>query len=338
MYLNGYEILITAPNEGLLYLPLIKSRVPVEWDNLTVYKNDEEDYGCVTEGEARMQGSVTGAIGRDLHRQVMALLTQGPGSFSGKFGEAVKLISNQGDSLSKGQSINWATAKGVLDAGADGFGKWKELATNKFSENGQTIPPDIQNILNRMLTLKDELTRLSTCVVQNIPALDGSKKSISAKLSSPFFACTLTEQDIELMDGLEGEYESLMADFEINTGELQFDKMVLPLEFTVVGSNTNLINDNQILIADADRRDQNSEDGKTNLNKEPSTTDGKNYFKEIVSVWDLEGTIGYRKYFENLFATPLEVALKVRDLANKPLVVSQLVASGVLNRLNEIYW
>jgi hypothetical protein len=88
MYLNGYEILITAPNEGLLYLPLIKSRVPVEWDNLTVYKNDEEDYGCVTEGEARMQGSVTGAIGRDLHRQVMALLTQGPGQWSGKLGDS----------------------------------------------------------------------------------------------------------------------------------------------------------------------------------------------------------------------------------------------------------
>jgi hypothetical protein len=29
MYLNGYEILITSPNEGLLYLPLIKTRMAV---------------------------------------------------------------------------------------------------------------------------------------------------------------------------------------------------------------------------------------------------------------------------------------------------------------------
>lgn len=86
MYLNCYEILITSANEGLLYLPLIQSRIPVEWSGLTVMASQDGIYGCIMDGEVKMQGSMTGAIGRDLHRQVMALLTQGPGSFSGKFG------------------------------------------------------------------------------------------------------------------------------------------------------------------------------------------------------------------------------------------------------------
>jgi hypothetical protein len=90
MYINGYEILITSPNEGLLYLPLIQSRIPVYWEGTLDIKkaSPEDDYGCIMDGEVKMQGSVTGAIGRDLHRQVMALLTQGPGQWSGKLGDS----------------------------------------------------------------------------------------------------------------------------------------------------------------------------------------------------------------------------------------------------------
>ena len=63
-----------------------------------------------------MQGSVTGVVGRDLHRQVLALLTQGPGSYSGKFGEALEKISAIGDSLKNGQTVNWTNTKAILDA------------------------------------------------------------------------------------------------------------------------------------------------------------------------------------------------------------------------------
>ncbi|CAN1537858.1 hypothetical protein MCERE19_01624 [Spirosomataceae bacterium] len=100
MYINGYEILITSPSEGLLYLPLIKSRVPVEWSGLTVKKGPTSaDYGCITAGQVQMQGSQSGVISGDLFRQVMALLTQGPGSFSGKFGEALDAAKKLADEL-----------------------------------------------------------------------------------------------------------------------------------------------------------------------------------------------------------------------------------------------
>ncbi|CAN1537937.1 hypothetical protein MCERE19_01627 [Spirosomataceae bacterium] len=81
--------LITSPTEGLLYLPLIKSRVPVEWSGLTVKKGPASaDYGCITVGQVQMQGSQSGVISGDLFRQVMALLTQGPGAWSGKLGDS----------------------------------------------------------------------------------------------------------------------------------------------------------------------------------------------------------------------------------------------------------
>jgi hypothetical protein len=89
MYINGYEILITSPTEGLLYLPLIKSRVPVEWSGLTVKKGPAgADYGCITAGQVQMQGSQSGVISGDLHRQLIALLTQGPGAWSGKLSDS----------------------------------------------------------------------------------------------------------------------------------------------------------------------------------------------------------------------------------------------------------
>jgi hypothetical protein len=194
MYLNGYEILITAPNEGLLYLPLIRSRIPVEWSNLTVYKNDEEDYGCVTEGEARMQGSQTGAIARDLHRQVLALLTRGPGSFSGKFGEALEKISAVGDSLKNGQTVNWAYTKGVLDAAKTGYEEWKTQVNSYFTKDGATIPPAVQDILAGIQAKQDKYQQLSACVVQNIPS-GGGGNAVPKRLKAAIFACTLTDED-----------------------------------------------------------------------------------------------------------------------------------------------
>ena len=95
MYINHYEVIITAgmaaKGEGLLYLPLVKARIPVEWSGLQVNRSQTGDYGCVlAPGQVQMQGSQSGVISGDLYRQVMALLTQGPGSFSGKFGEALE--------------------------------------------------------------------------------------------------------------------------------------------------------------------------------------------------------------------------------------------------------
>jgi hypothetical protein len=149
MYLNGYEILITSANEGLLYLPLIQSRIPVEWSGLTVMASENGIYGCVTEGEARMQGSVTGAIGRDLHRQVMALLTQGAGSFSGKFGEA--LDSLKAAALNETVSINNIPqyANAVINGLEEWIGKIDGLS------KVDTIPDSTRS---KILSIKDKLT------------------------------------------------------------------------------------------------------------------------------------------------------------------------------------
>lgn len=70
-----FEIIITAEDaargEGLLYLPFVKTRIPVEWQGLTVNEGLNGEYGCVMpDGEVQMQGSQTRAISNDLYRQV----------------------------------------------------------------------------------------------------------------------------------------------------------------------------------------------------------------------------------------------------------------------------
>jgi hypothetical protein len=203
MYLNGYEILITAPNEGLLYLPLIKSRVPVEWDNLTVYKNDEEDYGCVTEGEARMQGSVTGAIGRDLHRQVMALLTQGPGSFSGKFGEALEKVQEKANQI-KGGDNSQETLKDLaaaIKSVEDGIEKYNTSLTNQlndpnFEYYGSSF---ISETISQLNGIKDKLTTVSECIDTETGVSSSKKSDFSGMhrmviLQNCFVADTLINQ------------------------------------------------------------------------------------------------------------------------------------------------
>jgi hypothetical protein len=175
MYLNGYEILITAPNEGLLYLPLIKTRIPVEWNRggmeaiTNVKKATDGDYGCVFNGEARMQGSVTGAIGRDLHRQVMALLTQGAGSFSGKFGEALENLKIKATELKTKSGItqtDWTTLNSYIVASKSGFTEWKGSISNAF---GNDIPEEVQTALTRLGEIEEELAQLSACATENIP-------------------------------------------------------------------------------------------------------------------------------------------------------------------------
>ncbi len=219
MYINHYEVIITAgmaaKGEGLLYLPLVKASIPVEWSGLKVNRSQTGDYGCVlAPGQVQMQGSQSGVISGDLYRQVMALLTQGPGSFSGKFGEAVKLISQQGDSLQRGQTINWALAKGALEASKDGFEKWRTETQNYFTKEGGSVPQEVQTIISQMQATQDKLYALSTCVVQNIPP-SSSKKSIFP--THTFFACELTAADIAKMKGLEEEMEEMSKNLFIFT-------------------------------------------------------------------------------------------------------------------------
>jgi hypothetical protein len=101
IYINNYDVIINsgtdAKGEGLLYLPLVKIRIPVEWTGLKVNRSQTGDYGCVlAPGQIQMQGSQSGVISGDLHRQVIALLTQGPGAWSGKLSDSfdafVKII------------------------------------------------------------------------------------------------------------------------------------------------------------------------------------------------------------------------------------------------------
>ncbi|MFC0184938.1 hypothetical protein ACFFJX_21515 [Pseudarcicella hirudinis] len=104
IYMNGYEIIVTSGDasagEGLLYYPFVRQRIPVSWSGISIVEGEKgKDYGCITEGEVKAQGSNGTVVTNDLERQITALLSSGPGSYSGKFGEALEAMKAKAQEL-----------------------------------------------------------------------------------------------------------------------------------------------------------------------------------------------------------------------------------------------
>jgi hypothetical protein len=170
MYLNGYEILITAGNatqgEGLLYYPYIAGRLAVQWNGLTVVKGSEgEDYGCITSGEAIVQGSDGTVLQDDLKRQLLALLNQGPGSFTGKFGEALeqmdKLITDIQSGAITPDAATWKKLEGMTKAAEKGFQDWSQSLREQFG--GSPVGVEIE-LLNALDQKKNDINVLAECL------------------------------------------------------------------------------------------------------------------------------------------------------------------------------
>jgi hypothetical protein len=134
-------------------------------------------------------------------------LTSGPHAFSGKFGEAIKKITETGSKLPQNPP-NWGDTKAVIDATKKGFDEWKQKTTDYFNETQGSVPANVQSILDQMQDISTKLAILSACVVQKIPAGGGGNSS-QKLLIDALFACDLTEADIAFMKELEGKYESL---------------------------------------------------------------------------------------------------------------------------------
>ena len=134
-------------------------------------------------------------------------MTSGPHAFSGKFGEAVKKVTETGRNLPQNPP-NWGDTKAVIDATKKGFDEWKQKTTDYFNETKGSVPTIVQSILKEMQEISTKLTSLSACVAQKIPA-GGGGDSAPKLLNDAIFACNLTEADIAFMKELEGKYESL---------------------------------------------------------------------------------------------------------------------------------
>ncbi len=125
LYFNSYEIIVTGGNaakgEGLLFFPYLMKRIPVEWENITIRKGEDpedpfmSDFGCIVgKGDKiQVQGSDASVLSEDLDKQFTALAAwlNDPGSFTGTFGEAIKLMKKLAEKLSTGQTIDPADLK-----------------------------------------------------------------------------------------------------------------------------------------------------------------------------------------------------------------------------------
>jgi hypothetical protein len=139
-------------------------------------------------------------------------LTSGPHAFSGKFGEAIKKITETGSKLPQNPP-NWGDTKAVIDATKKGFDEWKQKTTDYFNETQGSVPANVQSILDQMQDISTKLAILSACVVQKIPAGGGGNSS-QKLLIDALFACDLTDADIAFMKELEGKYEGLKTKLE----------------------------------------------------------------------------------------------------------------------------
>jgi len=158
---------------GLLYVPAMSGRIPVEWSGLSIKKGPEGTYGCITNGEVKVQGSDGTVLNDDLKQQIMDLLTQGPGQWSGKLGDSFdafeKIIteieqtpSPTSDQLKKFQNIGFQVLKAT--------DKWLEqlskMAGNPAADNLKTkiesYIATIKSVVNKATVRKEDVLKIKT--------------------------------------------------------------------------------------------------------------------------------------------------------------------------------
>jgi len=314
----------------------MSGRIPVEWSGLTIKKGPEGTYGCITGGEVKAQGSDGTVLNDDLKQQIMDLLTQDPGSFSGKLKEALAELKKVVADINAGKTIDPAYAKSVIEAAQKGIEEWKATVSKYFTESSSTLPPEVQQILNSIEAIKTSLDAPKNCLAANIPpsSPSGSKKAVIFSLT--FEVCTLSEEQKNILQASLGEIEQNSN--EIALLEKKIENLRLPNEFSVIGQNNNLLYGlSQKLLLD-DRTNPNTEDAQYHLNMEPKTNDGKEYFKEITTIWNVRDKLksSVKLYLSDFFV-PQPIQTEIDKLNGRFLVLPNLFSIGIFTTYDEDY-
>ncbi|MFD1816743.1 glycoside hydrolase family 19 protein, partial [Pseudarcicella hirudinis] len=173
IYMNGYEIIVTSGDasagEGLLYYPFVRQRIPVSWSGISIVEGEKgKDYGCITEGEVKAQGSNGTVVTNDLERQITALLSSGPGSYSGKFGEALEAMKTKAqellDKIARGEKPgkeDYQEYNNICKAIKSGIESIKN--TTQTPNTDPRFLAKIAPILNDLDSYKDKLLAEADC-------------------------------------------------------------------------------------------------------------------------------------------------------------------------------
>ncbi|MFD1817115.1 hypothetical protein, partial [Pseudarcicella hirudinis] len=173
IYMNGYEIIVTSGDasagEGLLYYPFVRQRIPVSWSGISIVEGEKgKDYGCITAGEVKAQGSNGTVVTNDLDRQITALLSSGPGSYSGKFGEALEAMKAKAqellDKIARGEKPNkedYQEYNNICKAIKSGIESIKN--TTQTQNPNPKFLAKIAPILNDLDSYKDKLLAEADC-------------------------------------------------------------------------------------------------------------------------------------------------------------------------------
>ncbi|MFD1817211.1 hypothetical protein, partial [Pseudarcicella hirudinis] len=173
IYMNGYEIIVTSGDasagEGLLYYPFVRQRIPVSWSGISIVEGEKgKDYGCITEGEVKAQGSNGTVVTNDLERQITSLLSSGPGSYSGKFGEALEAMKAKAqellDKIARGEKPgkeDYQEYNNICKAIKSGIESIKN--TTQTQNTDPKFLAKIAPILNDLDSYKDKLLAEADC-------------------------------------------------------------------------------------------------------------------------------------------------------------------------------
>jgi hypothetical protein len=342
VYINGYEILVTRDagagshtGEGLLYYPYLKTRIPVAWSGASIKKATDGDYGCLSP-EVIAIGSQNGVVAADYRQQVIDLLTSGPHAYSGNLKGALAELKKVVADLNAGRTIDPAYAKSVIDAAQKGIEEWKTTVSKYFTNGTAPLPPEVQQILNSIEAIKTSLNAPKDCLAQNIPTTTSPSGRNNIIRLFPIDACTLSEEQKNILQASLGGIEQNSN--EIALLEKKIENLRLPNEFSVIGQNNNLMYGlSQKLLLD-DRTNPNTEDAQYHVNMEPKTNDGKKYFKEITTIWNVRDKLksSVKLYLSDFFV-PQPIQTEIDKLNGRLLVLPNLLSTGIFTTYDENY-
>ncbi len=255
--------------------------------------------------KVQVQGSNAGALSDDLNRQFTALAAwlNTPGSFTGTFGEALALVKKKGEAIRKGEEIDFKETKNALIASQSGVKGWIEAIKTTF---GSSPEGEINTILSNLEQNQIQLSSIISCVEKNVPPIT-PKTSPIPKKGGPLWvdnifleSCTLSTEQAGQMINLYADAITSKETLELVTKKFNFDEIAktevseatpddnsnILYILEVKAEDKNSINNEPILI-DADRRKSEVEDRQSHTDLIPSSDLGKEYYKEITSVWDM---------------------------------------------------
>ncbi|MFD1818793.1 hypothetical protein, partial [Pseudarcicella hirudinis] len=144
-------------------------RIPVSWSGISIVEGEKgKDYGCITEGEVKAQGSNGTVVTNDLERQITSLLSSGPGSYSGKFGEALEAMKAKAQELldkiangDKPTPDDYKSYNNICKAVDKGIDIFKNDVNQKVTD--PSLKNEVTSVLNELDEVKTALLTQVDC-------------------------------------------------------------------------------------------------------------------------------------------------------------------------------